>query len=114
MTLEAFESTAVALAHAAGERALAAFQTTVALEFKGKKQNDPVTALDRDTETFFQQARGLLGGDGLLHAQGGNKILQLLIVVVDRQGPGLGVGQAVGRARPVAAIEWGSVVMVLS
>ena len=56
MTLEAFESTAVELARAAGERALAAFRTTVALEFKGKKQDNPVTALDRDTETFLRTA----------------------------------------------------------
>jgi myo-inositol-1(or 4)-monophosphatase len=68
MSLEGFEATAVALARAAGERALAAFRTTVALEFKGKKRDNPVTALDRDTETFLRTelraafpAHGLLG-----------------------------------------------------
>src|SRR5439155_24197501 len=42
--------------------------TTVALEFKGKKQENPVTALDRDTETFLRSElrlafseHGLLG-----------------------------------------------------
>ncbi len=54
MTLEAFERTAAELARAAGDNALAAFRTTVALEFKGKRQDNPVTALDRDTETFLR------------------------------------------------------------
>ncbi len=67
MTLEAFESTAVALARAAGERALTAFQTTVALEFKGKKRDNPVTALDRDTETFLRtELRAAFPEHGLL------------------------------------------------
>ena len=49
---EEFEKVAVELARAAGERALAAFRTTLLLEFKGKKQDNPVTALDRDVETY--------------------------------------------------------------
>ena len=68
MTLETFEATAVELASAAGTRALAAFRESVKLEFKGRKQNDPVTVLDRDTETFLRQGlraafpeHGLLG-----------------------------------------------------
>jgi myo-inositol-1(or 4)-monophosphatase len=54
VSLERFEATALELARAAGERALAAFRTTVALEFKGKRQDNPVTALDRDLETFLR------------------------------------------------------------
>ena len=68
MSLEVFERTATDLARAAGEQALRAFQATVALEFKGKKKDNPVTALDRDTETFLRQelrsafpTHGLLG-----------------------------------------------------
>jgi fructose-1,6-bisphosphatase/inositol monophosphatase family enzyme len=63
-----FEQTAVELARTAGERALSAFRSTLALEFKGKRQDSPVTALDRDTETFLRTelrsafpAHGLLG-----------------------------------------------------
>jgi myo-inositol-1(or 4)-monophosphatase len=52
--LEAFETRAVQLARTAGERALAAFRATVTLEFKGKKQDNPVTVLDRETETFLR------------------------------------------------------------
>jgi myo-inositol-1(or 4)-monophosphatase len=67
MTLEAFESTAVELARAAGERALTAFRTTVALEFKGKKRDNPVTVLDRDTETFLRtELRAAFPDHGLL------------------------------------------------
>lgn len=54
MSLEVFEARAVELAHAAGHKALAAFRSTVALEFKGKRQDNPVTALDRDTESFLR------------------------------------------------------------
>ncbi len=68
MTYERFEETAVELAHTAGARALAAFRGTIALEFKGRRQNDPVTLLDRETETFLRQElrkafpdHGLLG-----------------------------------------------------
>jgi myo-inositol-1(or 4)-monophosphatase len=68
VSLETFEQTAVGLARTAGERALAAFDRTVALEFKGKKQDNPVTALDREVETFLRTglrsafpAHGLLG-----------------------------------------------------
>jgi myo-inositol-1(or 4)-monophosphatase len=68
VSLEAFEATAVELARTAGVRALEAFRGTLELEFKGKKQDNPVTALDRDTETFLRQElrrafpeHGLLG-----------------------------------------------------
>jgi myo-inositol-1(or 4)-monophosphatase len=65
--LETFESCAVRLARAAGERALVAFRQTVALEFKGKKQDNPVTALDRDTETFLRtELRAAFADHGLL------------------------------------------------
>jgi myo-inositol-1(or 4)-monophosphatase len=67
MSLDVFESTAVELARAAGERALAAFRTTVALEFKGKKQDNPVTALDRETESFLRaELRRAFPDHGLL------------------------------------------------
>lgn len=49
-----FARTAVELARVAGGRALEAFRTTLALEFKGKKQDSPVTVLDRETETFLR------------------------------------------------------------
>jgi len=67
-SLERCEAVAVALVRAAGERALSALRTTLALEFKGKHQDSPVTALDRDIETFLRQElrrafprHGLLG-----------------------------------------------------
>lgn len=67
MSLEEFESVAVELARAAGVRALEAFRSTVALEFKGKKQDNPVTALDRDTETFLRsELRKAFPDHGLL------------------------------------------------
>jgi myo-inositol-1(or 4)-monophosphatase len=67
VSLEQFERTAVDLARAAGERALEAFRATVALEFKGKRKDNPVTALDRDTETFLrQELRAAFPGHGLL------------------------------------------------
>ncbi len=63
-----FEKTAVELAQTAGEKALEAFRGTILVEFKGKRQDSPVTALDRDTETFLRTelrrrfpAHGLLG-----------------------------------------------------
>jgi hypothetical protein len=63
-----FERTAVELARTVGERALAAFRSTLVLEFKGKKQDNPVTVLDRETETFLRTGlrekfpeHGLLG-----------------------------------------------------
>jgi myo-inositol-1(or 4)-monophosphatase len=68
VSLAEFESAAVELADAAGRVALEAFRGTVALEFKGKKQDSPVTALDRDIETFLRTelkkrfpTHGLLG-----------------------------------------------------
>jgi myo-inositol-1(or 4)-monophosphatase len=64
---EVFERTAVELARAAGERALTSFSQTVALEFKGKKQDNPVTALDRDVETSLrEQLRSAFPTHGLL------------------------------------------------
>lgn len=66
--LAAWEQAAVRLARAAGDQALAAFRHTLALDFKGKHQDSPVTALDRDIETFLRRelrtafpAHGLLG-----------------------------------------------------
>jgi myo-inositol-1(or 4)-monophosphatase len=68
VSLDLFQRTAADLARSAGERALAAFSRSVALEFKGKKQDNPVTALDREVETFLRQGlrsafpmHGLLG-----------------------------------------------------
>ena len=67
MSLEAFEKAALELACAAGERALEAFRSTVALEFKGKKKDNPVTALDRDVETFVRgELRARFPDHGLL------------------------------------------------
>jgi len=65
--LETFERTAVELARAAGEKALTAFRATVTLEFKGKKQDNPVTVLDRETETFLRsELRSAFPEHGLL------------------------------------------------
>jgi myo-inositol-1(or 4)-monophosphatase len=67
VSLEHFEQTAIGLARAAGQRALDAFRTTVALEFKGKKQDNPVTALDREVETFLRgELRAAFPSHGLL------------------------------------------------
>ena len=67
MSLAEFEETAVLLAEAAGKVALEAFRRTVALEFKGKKQDNPVTALDRDVETFLRkELRAAFPSHGLL------------------------------------------------
>jgi fructose-1,6-bisphosphatase/inositol monophosphatase family enzyme len=67
VNLERFEQTAVELARAAGSQALDAFRTTLALEFKGKKQDSPVTALDRDVETFLRaELRKAFPDHGLL------------------------------------------------
>jgi len=52
--LARFESTAVELARVAGERAVAAFKATLELEFKGPKQDSPVTVVDRDIETYLR------------------------------------------------------------
>jgi fructose-1,6-bisphosphatase/inositol monophosphatase family enzyme len=54
VNLEHVESRAVELATVAGEQALQAFRSTLVLEFKGKRQDSPVTALDRDVETFLR------------------------------------------------------------
>jgi len=65
--LARFEARAVELARVAGARAIAAFQATVKLDFKGKRQDNPVTALDRDTETFLRtELRAALPEHGLL------------------------------------------------
>jgi myo-inositol-1(or 4)-monophosphatase len=67
VNLEDFERTAVELANAAGEQALQAFRSTLVLEFKGKRQDSPVTALDRDVETFLREKLRLAFPDhGLL------------------------------------------------
>ena len=67
MNLDDIEPVAVDLARSAGERALEAFSRTVALEFKGKKQDNPVTALDRDVETFLRtELRSRFPTHGLL------------------------------------------------
>jgi myo-inositol-1(or 4)-monophosphatase len=67
VSLERFETTAIALARAAGDRALDAFRSRLKLEFKGKKQDDPVTALDRETETFLRtELRSAFPEHGLL------------------------------------------------
>jgi fructose-1,6-bisphosphatase/inositol monophosphatase family enzyme len=64
---ETFEATAVELARRAGERALRAFESVTVLEFKGKKQDNPVTALDRDVETFLRaELRAAFPDHGLL------------------------------------------------
>jgi myo-inositol-1(or 4)-monophosphatase len=67
VSLETFESTAVELARRAGVLALDAYRRTLVLEFKGKRQDSPVTALDRDTETFLrQELRAAFPDHGLL------------------------------------------------
>src|SRR6202165_1252304 len=44
-----------------------AFRSTLVLEFKGKKQDSPVTVLDRDTETFLRtELRSAFPDHGLL------------------------------------------------
>jgi myo-inositol-1(or 4)-monophosphatase len=62
------ECAAVELAAAAGERALSAFRSALSLEFKGSKKDNPVTAADREVETFLREElrrtfpdHGLLG-----------------------------------------------------
>ena len=65
--LARFESVAVELARTAGQRALRAFRETVELEFKGPKQDNPVTALDRDVETYLRtELRSAFPEHGLL------------------------------------------------
>jgi myo-inositol-1(or 4)-monophosphatase len=67
VSLEDYEATAAELARAAGERALEAFRKSVTLEFKGKKQDNPVTALDRDVETYLRtELRAAFPSHGLL------------------------------------------------
>ncbi len=62
-----FEATAVELARLAGERALKAFKSVLVLEFKGKKQDNPVTALDREVETYLRtKLRAAFPEHGLL------------------------------------------------
>lgn len=69
--LAEIEHAAVEIAHAAGARALAHFRSTLPLEFKGDRQDDPVTAADREIEAFLRTAlrarfpdHGLLGEEG--------------------------------------------------
>jgi myo-inositol-1(or 4)-monophosphatase len=67
VTLEQFEAAAVELASQAGQRAIEAFRASVALEFKGRRQNDPVTVIDRETETFLRAGlRAAFPSHGLL------------------------------------------------
>jgi len=67
VSLEAFERTAVDLACAAGARALDAFRGSLTLEFKGSKKDNPVTVLDRETETFLRnELRAAFPEHGLL------------------------------------------------
>ena len=67
MSLEEFEAKAVELAQEAGVKAMQAFRSTLVLEFKGKKKDSPVTALDRDVETFLRtELRKAFPGHGLL------------------------------------------------
>ncbi len=62
------ERLAIEVAREAGGRALQAFQTAPRLEFKGRQQDDPVTAADRELETFLRAelrarfpAHGIIG-----------------------------------------------------
>jgi myo-inositol-1(or 4)-monophosphatase len=67
VSLADFDATAVALARRAGAMALEAYQRTLVLEFKGKHQDSPVTALDRETETFLRrELRAAFPEHGLL------------------------------------------------
>jgi myo-inositol-1(or 4)-monophosphatase len=67
VSLELFERTAVDLARRAGENALVAFRGTVVREFKGRRQDDLVTSLDRETETFLRtELRRAFPDHGLL------------------------------------------------
>jgi myo-inositol-1(or 4)-monophosphatase len=52
--LDRVETTATQIAAAAGARALAAFGQQRTLEFKGSKQDDPVTVTDRAVEQFLR------------------------------------------------------------
>jgi len=67
VSFERFEQTAVELAAEAGNRALEAFRGTLTLEFKGSKKDNPVTLLDRETETFLRtELRRAFPDHGLL------------------------------------------------
>jgi myo-inositol-1(or 4)-monophosphatase len=67
VSTEEFEAKAVELARAAGVQAMQAFRNTLVLEFKGKKKDSPVTALDRDVETFLRtELRNAFPEHGLL------------------------------------------------
>lgn len=65
------EGQAVEIARAAGDRALAWFRQGITLEFKGQQADDPVTAADRELETFLRDElrrrfpeHGILGEEG--------------------------------------------------
>jgi myo-inositol-1(or 4)-monophosphatase len=61
------EAAAIEIARAAGARALEAFTAIQALEFKGPKLDDPVTATDRELETFLRtELRSRFPNHGLL------------------------------------------------
>lgn len=65
--LARIESAAFELARAAGERALRAYRSAIQLDFKGDKQDDPVTATDRAIETFLRaELRQTFPDHGLL------------------------------------------------
>lgn len=49
-----FESAAVEMAHVAGARAVAAYHGPLDVEFKGGPQDQPVTVVDRDLETYLR------------------------------------------------------------
>ena len=102
---EDFESTALELARAAGERALEAFRRTIVLEFKGKKADNPVTALDRDTETFLRQSiraafpeHGLLGEE---HADDIAEGARYVLVITGKGGASAGERGVLKRQVPM-------------
>jgi myo-inositol-1(or 4)-monophosphatase len=53
--LAAFETAAYEMACVAGARALAAFRSPLEVEFKGGPQDQPVTVVDRDLETYLRE-----------------------------------------------------------
>ena len=79
------EATAAKIAAAAGARALAAFSQPRTLEFKGRKQDDPVTVTDRAIETFLRDelrqafpTHGVLGEEQADDIQPGARLVWAL------------------------------------
>ncbi|MFN8556672.1 MAG: inositol monophosphatase [Dehalococcoidia bacterium] len=75
--LAGIERTAADLAVAAGERLLSRFRTALAVEYKDRVGENPVTEADRDAERFLWQAiaarypgHGVLGEEGTEPAPG--------------------------------------------